>query len=405
MSKTIVGLDIGTSVIRGVQITQNKDKITVNKVGQISIAPGLLENGAITNDSVPLIASALKELWKEAKFSTNTVYLGIGGESTLIRTGELEWAERDDLIKTLPYSSLVDEKVLADKSEYQYDYHTLGEYTKREKDPDDPDEMILVRKKMVILVGIKKKAIENITNAVLDAGLKPMVIDANAFAIIRAFNKETIHEEYASVDISVDIGADITTVAFHKSGQPLFIRITAPGGNIITSNIAKELGVNFERAEMRKFETFNAPEEHDETVASNFADLDEDEDPYSETILTEEEERARERVNKIRPIINQGNTAILKIIRESLSHFMSEEWGSDLPQTSGIYLSGGVSYTPALVSRIRSEFNIPVLHAEPFSPYLDGNPLEKVMGPHYGSEAKFVTALGISLAALAEGEN
>lgn len=409
MSKTIVGLDIGSSAIRGVQVTYNKGKVVVDKVGEIYIPHGTVVEGAITEEGGPTVTEAIKELWKRAKFNTDLVYLGMGGSSTLIRTGELDWAPRDDLLKILPYSSLVEEKILvADKSELVYDYHTLSEYTKREPDPSDPDEYILTRKKSVILCGVRRSAVDNAVDAVLNAKLKPVHVDVNAFATVRAYNRMHIPEKYATADISIDIGADTITVVFHKSGQPLFIRLTKPGGSIITGRIATMLGISFDKAEMRKFETFNAPQEAEERIVSNF-NLDNDEDnidPYAEEpVKTEEELRMIERVAKIRPVLNEGNSVILNNIRDSLQHFLSGDWGRDLPELSGIYLSGGVSYTPALVDRIQSEFNIPVVHAQPFDPYLGNKELEQIMGDLYGSEAKFVTALGISLAVLSEGDS
>ena len=71
---TPIGLDIGSSSIRAVEVRRAKDEYTLTNFGQVPLARGVVHAGVLA-DPVAL-TTALKQLWAACKFGTKQVRLG-----------------------------------------------------------------------------------------------------------------------------------------------------------------------------------------------------------------------------------------------------------------------------------------------------------------------------------------
>ena len=102
---------------------------------------------------------------------------------------------------------------------------------------------------------------------VKEAGLIPKVVDLNVFALVNIFEfiyanrLEELSEEGA---IIVDFGAQYTSVIVYKNGAPVLTKEIAIGGVLLTEQIQRQMGVNYEEAEDLKIhgdDNGNLPEE------------------------------------------------------------------------------------------------------------------------------------------------
>lgn len=405
MAKTAIGLDIGSAAARAVQVTRDKSgAIFVEKFAEEPLPYGSMVNGAVAN--IDAVSVALKTLWRKGKFSTNEVRVSVGGPAMVARVGELDWEPDSDLVKTLPYSTLVAEKLLESPDQFYLDYHTLSEYVTNEPDPYDPDETITVRKKHALVGGGRREAVDSIIAALRAAKLKPVSVDINGLALLRAHNANDFERAHNSVDCSIDIGAQTILVVMHKAGQPLYIRANSENsGAAATEAIAQTLGVNYSRAEERKFEVMYNPVPMPEDELSSVFALHDDEDYSDEDArdrsgnVDEERalEKARSRQARITPILNESTALIVSSLRETVEFFLGSAWGADLASISGFSISGGVSYTPQLLNRIAAEFGVPVKQATPISSWLSKKQQDKVPVEAMANEAAYAIAFGLAV--------
>lgn len=405
MNNTLVGLDIGSSMIRAVQVTKDrKGQVQIDKVGEEPLPYGTIVGGKV--ESPEKLTAALKALWKRAKFTTPFVRLGAGTGVALASTGEVDWAPDSDLYKIIPHTELVRDKWVSDASpdrDYYFDYHPISEYEKRQPAHDDPSEIVTVRKRYVLIAGGKRDLIDLLVKSTLDAKLKPISVDLNGLALIRAYQEVNKFSDDQAVEMSIDIGAQGTTIVMHKHGQALYMRTIADaGGNLMTLKIMDELQTNFDKAELRKFEALYSDfDPTDGAEAPSVFDISED-----DYVAHHEDDEAtliiKERIAKVRPQIAQVATQLVTNIRESMEYFFNEEWGTDLSSASGILLSGGVAMMPGFAERLASEFGIPVGISEPLSSNMPEKKFAKLPEPIITTQSTYTVALGL---ALGEGSN
>ena len=103
----------------------------------------------------------------------------------------------------------------------------------------------------VLLVAAKKDKINEITELIRGAGLIPVVVDVDAFAIENMYsvNHDSQPEEIVAL---VNIGSSIMNINILKGTTSLFTRDISVGGSGYSEAIQRELGVSYEEAEFIK---------------------------------------------------------------------------------------------------------------------------------------------------------
>jgi type IV pilus assembly protein PilM len=103
----------------------------------------------------------------------------------------------------------------------------------------------------VLLVAVKREKITNYAEVLQQAGVVPVVMDIDAFALENAF--EVSYEPLPDLVVALlNIGASIMNINIIRGGEPLFTRDVSVGGNQYTDALEKEFGLSFQDAEMLK---------------------------------------------------------------------------------------------------------------------------------------------------------
>ncbi|MBM3224817.1 MAG: type IV pilus assembly protein PilM [Candidatus Tectomicrobia bacterium] len=102
----------------------------------------------------------------------------------------------------------------------------------------------------VLLVAAKKAKIRDYTTLLTSAGLNPVVVDIDVFALENEYEVTTA--DNVGVVALVDIGATTMNINILKDGSTMFQRDIAIGGHRYTSTLQKELNVSYEDAEALK---------------------------------------------------------------------------------------------------------------------------------------------------------
>jgi type IV pilus assembly protein PilM len=222
--ENIVGLDIGTSTIKVVQLRKTKESFSL-----IRAAIEELPFNAEEKDKL----AALKRLFKRAKISEKEVNISIEGPSVVIRNIQLPKMNEADLKnaikyeaeKYIPYS--IDE-VIVDCQITSESENNMG----------------------VLLVAAKKETIDAKVQLVQKAGLQPWVVDIDSFALINAFNLK--NDEKEKTIALLNIGSEATSVNIIRGDLLNFTRNIPVGGKRVTEILAENFSVDLAKAEELK---------------------------------------------------------------------------------------------------------------------------------------------------------
>ncbi|UTT61348.1 type IV pilus assembly protein PilM [Microcella humidisoli] len=237
MAVGVVGVDIGSTLLRGVEIDDaSKANPTVLRAHEVPLPEGSVKRGEILE--VHTVASAFKRLWAAGGFRSKDVALGIGGQSVIVRDLAVPRMPLAQIRESLPFQ--VQDLLPVPVSDAVLDYYPIGE-GQNESGPVVNGLLVAAFKQAVTV---------NVTAATL-AGLNPVSMDLLPFAMTRVHSMSGPTNGYA---VHMNIGANATSIVIVQAGVPQFVRIVPAGGDDATRALMSRLSVPRERAEALKRE-------------------------------------------------------------------------------------------------------------------------------------------------------
>jgi type IV pilus assembly protein PilM len=229
----LVGLDIGSRIIKVGELAESKKGYRLKSFGTIDISAGLIEEGVIKDPET--VADSIRELFKTHNIKEQNVAISIGGYSVIVKKISVQTMTEQELQDTIQFEA--EQYIPFDISDVNLDFQILGE-------ADNPDQM------NVLLVAAKTDMIEDYINLVQLSGLNPCIIDVDAFALqnIYELNYDVEDENVALIDI----GAGKTSLNILQGGASLFMRDVALGCSQINEKISSLVDCSFEEAEQLK---------------------------------------------------------------------------------------------------------------------------------------------------------
>ena len=124
MSATAVGLDIGSTAIRGVELkTNGRSRPSLVRAFSVDLPVGAVVRGEVIHKDV--VNAALKKLWSEGKFGSKNVILGTGNQRTLVRDLSLPKAPIKQIRESLPFH--VQSMLQMPTEESIFDFYPISE--------------------------------------------------------------------------------------------------------------------------------------------------------------------------------------------------------------------------------------------------------------------------------------
>jgi type IV pilus assembly protein PilM len=190
---------------------------------------------------VPAVSEALRELWTRGGFKSRKVWMGVGNQRVVVREIALPAMPEKELRQSLGFQ--VQEFIPMPVDEAVLDYHLIEER--------EIDGRQMIR---LLLVAAQKAMVDTLVAAATGAKLEPMGLDLVPFALVRAVGASGAGMELESTggEAVVDIGAHVTNIVVHATGETRFVRILPSGGRDITVAIARGLSVEDAVAERLK---------------------------------------------------------------------------------------------------------------------------------------------------------
>ena len=352
MAVTSVGLDIGSSAVRAVQITAGgRGPATLDRVGQVLLPPGAMRDGEIVDGSA--VTEALRTLWSRYGFKQRAVHLGVANQQVVVRQMELPYLPEAELRKSLEFQA--QDAIPIPLEQAILDFHTLEHY---EVDGGN-------RFSRILLVAAQREMVDGLLSIVNAAKLEPAGLDLDAFAMLRSLAPETMLEGRGG-EMLIDVGASVTNIVVHENGVPRFVRILLMGGAAITDALMSALGVAWDDAEDLKARTGLLDEYAMDTGAE------------AATLITE---RAARFVDEI---------------RGSLDYYSAQ---TEAVAVSRAIISGGASQLPGLQQRLSESLRMPVDRGHPMQELKIGN-VGLASEQLIEAEPYLAVAIGLALGAL-----
>ena len=233
--KSSIGLDIGSGCLKVVQLKDTKGGYELELFDILPLPPELIVDGSII-DSLRL-ADSLKELLRKAKIKTKDVTVGLAGHSSVIvKRVSLPEMSEEELSESIKFEA--EQYIPFDIEDVNLDFQILGP-------KEEPGQMD------VILVAVKKDIINDFLSVVKEAGLNPVIVDVNSFALENIYEVNYEIEPDKNVAI-VNIGASTINMNILKGGLSVFTRDSAVGSNIHTEALQREFNITYETAERLK---------------------------------------------------------------------------------------------------------------------------------------------------------
>ncbi len=233
--KSSIGLDIGSGCLKVVQLKDTKGGYELELFDILPLPPELIVDGSII-DSLRL-ADSLKELIRKAKIKTKDVTVGLAGHSSVIvKRVSLPEMSEEELSESIKFEA--EQYIPFDIEDVNLDFQILGP-------KEEPGQMD------VILVAVKKDIINDFLSVVKEAGLNPVIVDVNSFALENIYEVNYEIEPDKNIAI-VNIGASTINMNILKGGISVFTRDSAVGSNIHTEALQREFNITYETAERLK---------------------------------------------------------------------------------------------------------------------------------------------------------
>ena len=235
--KPLVGLDIGTSAVKAVELKATGSTYQVVACATEPVPPDSIVDGAIIDGGA--VAEAIRRLFDRAPFTAKEVAASLSGNAVIVKKITLPVMTEAELADSIQWEA--EQYIPFDIQDVNLDYQVLDPGTS----PEARGEM------SVLLVAAKKEKIADYAGVIAQAGRVPVVVDVDAFALQNAYEINYGTDPDAVV-VLLNAGASAININIVKGGQSLFTRDVSIGGNAYTEAVQRELNLPFEAAERAK---------------------------------------------------------------------------------------------------------------------------------------------------------
>jgi type IV pilus assembly protein PilM len=316
MGKTIVGVDIGSTMLRAVEVADaDKPRPTLLRYHEQVLPEGAVSRGEVLEPNT--VANALKHLWSSGGFKSKDVVLGVGNQRVLARDLSVPKMSLKRIRESLPFH--VQELLPVPVADALLDFYPVSESI------GESGPMV----NGLLIAAVKDAVLANVKAANL-AGLATAEVDLIPFALSRVLVSRPKLEQ---IVVLIDIGANTTSVVISNNGVPQFVRIIPTGGADLTQALREGLEIESVEAERLKRSLGLAKQ-----------------------VTSPEQQRAVE-------IIYQITSELLNSLRNTVNYFVNTRPHEVVSQ---IIMTGGGAELPGLQDALSEMTRVPVVAGDPY---------------------------------------
>ncbi len=241
-TNSMVGIDIGTSSIKVVQVKQNSGKIALETYGELSLGSyANTESGKVATLAPDIIARAVGDILKESNVTTRAANISIQSQATLVFILELPQVTPSELATLIPNEAR--KYIPVPLTEVSLDWYAIPD-----KVTYSEEAVSGIKKKMeVVVVAVRNETLSQYKQISELAGLDVRGEEIEIFSAIRS----VFHREI-SPTIIVDYGASTTKVAIVEYGVVRAHHVINRGSAFTTEALVRSMNISFDKAEELK---------------------------------------------------------------------------------------------------------------------------------------------------------
>src|SRR5260370_11723442 len=191
-----LGLDIGSSSVKLVQLKEAKRGYVLEAFGVAALPPEAIVDGALMNSTA--IVEAIRGLVTQYMMKNREVAIGVSGHSVIIKKISMPKMTQEELEESIQWEA--EQYIPFDVKDVNIDTQILN-----------PDANDATGQMDVLLVAAKKDMINDYTTVVSEAGLYPAVVDVDAFAVQNVFGANYDVPENQTI-VLINAGASVVNI-------------------------------------------------------------------------------------------------------------------------------------------------------------------------------------------------
>ena len=340
-AKSLVGLDIGSSAVKAVELKPAGRAYKVATYGSEPLPPDSIVDGAIIDGAA--VADAIRRLFDAKSIRTKDVVASLSGNAVIVKKITLPVMTEAELAESIYWEA--EQYIPFDIQDVNLDYQVLDGADPAAKGTMD-----------VLLVAAKKEKIADYTGVIAQAGRTAVVVDVDAFALQNAY-EANYGIQPGVVVVLLNAGASATNINILNGDQSVFTRDVSIGGNAYTEALQRELSLPLEAAD--KVKRGSAVD------GVSFDDA--------------------------RPVLRAVSENVMLEIQKTFDFFKATASSDRIDR---IVVSGGASRAEGFTEMLTERFEAPV---EPFDPFKKIAFDSKKLGMQ-GAEAAATAAVAVGLA-------
>lgn len=352
--ETLLGLDIGSSMLKAMQVEGQRGRFKVVRAVQQPTPPGAVRDGIVLDASA--VGEAIQQMLKAAGMTASSAILAVSGPTVIVRQIVMPKLSEAVLKKSIRYEA--SKYITSNLEDSALAFEIVGPCA------DDDSQMD------VMLVAAPRELVDSRIAAVERAGLDAVAVDIEAFALRRALvelNPDTFDD--GNLRAIVDMGANHTEVILFIGSTFALTRFIPISGDTFTDAIKNQLRLGASEAEAHKAEADMS------VLISGVGD-------------PSQVDLAR--------ILQTTIDELLREIRRSINFFQSQLEDEVPSPLVEILLTGGGSQIQGLAPYMTARLGTDTRVVDPFdSSYLEMTPEAeewlRAQGPHLG------VALGLAI--------
>ena len=236
-TKRLVGLDIGSSAVKAVELRQTGDQYTVVALGAEPVPPDSIVDGAILDSGI--VSDVIRGLFSRLGITTKEVAVSLAGTAVIVKKITLPMMDEAEVGDSIQWEAR--QHIPFEIEDVNVDYQVLE--TAPDAGPQETQD--------VLLVAAKKDKIADYTGVVAQAGCVPVVVDVDGFALQNAYELNYEVQPDGIVAL-MNVGASAININVLHGDHSIFTRDLATGGNAYTEALQRELNLGFDEADLLK---------------------------------------------------------------------------------------------------------------------------------------------------------
>jgi type IV pilus assembly protein PilM len=230
-----VALDIGSSSIKMVEAAVDKSGYRILSLGILPVPINAIQNNMVV-DSKPVVET-IRKLIDASGVKSKQVISAVPGRAVIMKKVQMPKQEAGELETNIEFEA---QNVIPENLEnVNLDHQVLSQ-------SDDGNRMD------VLLVAVKKEIVNSYAETIEAAGLTPVVMDVDYFALENMYEANYATDAEKGVVGLIHIGAQYTSITLLHNGISTFTGDLSMGGGSFTDRLAQQLHVGVEAAEAFK---------------------------------------------------------------------------------------------------------------------------------------------------------